>query len=72
MSNLAYRFTQRYQPDYPSEFLLPQIRKSIVVEEFPYITERLENPALSEAALRAKIDDLLTRQDPVRYWEEDL
>ncbi len=60
ISNLAYRFTQRYQPDYPTEFLLPQIRKTITLEEFPFIAARRDNPAWTEAAVSAKIEALGT------------
>lgn len=43
---------------YLPEFLLPQIRKHIVVEEFPFITANRENPDWSEEELRAKIIEL--------------
>jgi predicted RNA methylase len=42
----------------PTEFLLPQIRKHIVVEEFPFITANLENPDWSEDELKARIQEL--------------
>ncbi len=43
---------------YPTEFLLPQIRKRVILEEFPFITANMENPKWSEDRLRAKITEL--------------
>jgi hypothetical protein len=42
----------------PPEFLLPQIRKHIMVEEIPFITANRENPDWPEEELRAKIIEL--------------
>jgi hypothetical protein len=60
MSNMAFRFTQRYHPNLPPEFVLPCWRKTIALEEFPYIVARRENPDWSETALRVKIATLGT------------
>jgi len=40
---------------YPTEFLLSQIRKHIVLEEFPFIAANRENPDWSEEKLFAAL-----------------
>lgn len=48
----------RVQPETGIEFLLPQIRKHVTLEEFPFIAANKENPDWSEEKLRATIHKL--------------
>jgi len=43
---------------FTAEFLLPQLRKHIVLEEFPFIAANKENPSWPEERLRATINQL--------------
>lgn len=66
LSRAAYRFTQRYQPEHPPEYLLPQLRRTIRPAEFPFIAERRLNPAWSAADLEAQLRAL----GPWEYYFE--
>jgi tRNA (mo5U34)-methyltransferase len=40
---------------YPTEFLLPQLKKHITLEEFPFVAQRRPNPRWDERSLKAEI-----------------